>query len=64
MQNAATLTERIAQGDAVITCTRVARQVLLAVANYRLALELHVIDNGPGCPIPSKTDFTPAGVRA
>jgi two-component system nitrogen regulation sensor histidine kinase GlnL len=50
VQNAAqALTERIAQGDAVITLrTRVARQVTFGRQRYRLALELHVIDNGPG----------------
>lgn len=52
VQNAAqALTERIAQGDAVITLrTRVARQVTFGRQRYRLALELHVIDNGPGVP--------------
>jgi two-component system, NtrC family, nitrogen regulation sensor histidine kinase GlnL len=30
--------------------TRAARQVTLAKQRYRLALELHVIDNGPGIP--------------
>ena len=45
------LSERIAAGDAKITlCTRIARQVTLAKQRYRLALELHVIDNGPGIP--------------
>ena len=52
VQNAAqALTDRIAQGDAVITLrTRVARQVTFGRRRYRLALELHVIDNGPGVP--------------
>ncbi|RYF00521.1 MAG: PAS domain-containing sensor histidine kinase [Comamonadaceae bacterium] len=52
VQNAAqVLTERIAQGDALITLrTRVARQVTFGRQRYRLALELHVIDNGPGVP--------------
>ena len=52
VQNAAqALTERIAQGDAVITLrTRVARQVTFGRQRYRLALELHVIENGPGVP--------------
>lgn len=52
VQNAAqALTERIAAGDAVITLrTRVARQVTFGRQRYRLALELHVIDNGPGVP--------------
>ena len=45
------LTERIAQGDAQITFkTRVARQATFSKRRYRLALELHVIDNGPGIP--------------
>lgn len=52
VQNAAqALTERIAAGDATITLrTRVARQVTFGRQRYRLALELHVIDNGPGVP--------------
>lgn len=52
VQNAAqVLTERIVAGDAVITLrTRVARQVTFGRQRYRLALELHVIDNGPGVP--------------
>jgi two-component system nitrogen regulation sensor histidine kinase GlnL len=52
VQNAAqALSERIAAGDAVITLrTRVARQVTFGRQRYRLALELHVIDNGPGVP--------------
>ncbi|GAB4087900.1 nitrogen regulation protein NR(II) [Hydrogenophaga soli] len=42
---------RIAQGDASITFrSRVARQVTFGKQRYRLALELHVIDNGPGVP--------------
>ncbi|GAA4014400.1 nitrogen regulation protein NR(II) [Actimicrobium antarcticum] len=45
------LSERIASGDAVLTLqTRVARQVTLAKIRYRLALDLHIIDNGPGIP--------------
>ena len=32
----------------IILCTRIARQVTLAKQRHRLALELHVIDNGPG----------------
>jgi two-component system nitrogen regulation sensor histidine kinase GlnL len=45
------LVDRIAQGDAVVTFkTRVARQVTFGKQRYRLALELHVIDNGPGVP--------------
>ncbi len=52
VQNAAqALGERMAAGDAQITLrTRVARQVTLGRQRYRLALELHVIDNGPGVP--------------
>ena len=30
--------------------TRIARQVTLATARHRLALDLHIIDNGPGIP--------------
>ena len=45
------LAERIARGDANITFkTRIARQVTFGKQRYRLALELHVIDNGPGVP--------------
>jgi two-component system nitrogen regulation sensor histidine kinase GlnL len=52
VQNAAqALAPRIVQGDACITLrTRVARQVTFGKQRYRLALELHVIDNGPGVP--------------
>jgi len=45
------LSERIAVGDGQITFkTRVARQVTLTKQRHKLALELHVIDNGPGVP--------------
>ena len=45
------LSERIAQGDAeIVLRTRVARQITFGRQRYRLALELHVIDNGPGVP--------------
>jgi two-component system nitrogen regulation sensor histidine kinase GlnL len=45
------LSPRLAAGDACITFkTRVARQVTFGKQRYRLALELHVIDNGPGVP--------------
>jgi two-component system nitrogen regulation sensor histidine kinase GlnL len=45
------LSERIAQGDAqLIFRTRVARQSTFGKQRYRLALELHVVDNGPGVP--------------
>jgi two-component system nitrogen regulation sensor histidine kinase GlnL len=52
VQNAAqALAGRIATGDAEITLrTRVARQITFGRQRYRLALELHVIDNGPGVP--------------
>ncbi|SFC03601.1 nitrogen regulation protein NR(II) [Massilia yuzhufengensis] len=40
---------RIAAGDAeIVLRTRVARQVTLAKVRYGLALDLHIIDNGPG----------------
>jgi two-component system, NtrC family, nitrogen regulation sensor histidine kinase GlnL len=45
------LGERMAAGDASITFkSRIARQVTFGKKRYRLALELHVIDNGPGIP--------------
>ncbi|MEW6693912.1 MAG: nitrogen regulation protein NR(II) [Pseudomonadota bacterium] len=45
------LKDRIAAGDARITLrTRVQRQVTFGKRRFRLALELHVIDNGPGVP--------------
>jgi len=45
------LAGRIAVGDAQITFkTRIARQVTLTKQRHKLALELHVIDNGPGVP--------------
>ncbi len=45
------LEERIADGSARLTFkTRIGRQVLLGKARHKLALELHVIDNGPGVP--------------
>jgi two-component system nitrogen regulation sensor histidine kinase GlnL len=45
------LNERIAAGDARLTLrTRIARQVTFGKQRYKLALELHVIDNGPGVP--------------
>ncbi len=45
------LTERIVAGDAQITLrTRIARQITLGKHRYRLALELHIEDNGPGVP--------------
>jgi two-component system nitrogen regulation sensor histidine kinase GlnL len=43
------LAQRIAAGDAQLTFrTRIARQITFGKQRYRLALELHVIDNGPG----------------
>lgn len=45
------LTQRREAGDArVCFRTRVARQVTFGKHRHRLALELHVIDNGPGVP--------------
>ena len=51
-QNAAqALRARIAAGDAeIVLRSRVLRQVTFGRQRYRLALELHVIDNGPGVP--------------
>ena len=56
VRNAAqALESRIAAGDAeIVLRTRVARQVTIARARHRLALDLHVIDNGPGIPEPLK----------
>lgn len=43
--------QNIERGTAMLTFrTRIARQVTLGKQRYRLALELHVIDNGPGVP--------------
>jgi two-component system nitrogen regulation sensor histidine kinase GlnL len=45
------LADRINEGDAfIVLSTRIARQITLVKHRYRLALELHVIDNGPGIP--------------
>jgi two-component system nitrogen regulation sensor histidine kinase GlnL len=45
------LAERIAAGDAVLSLrTRVARQATFGRQRFRLALELHIEDNGPGVP--------------
>jgi len=45
------LSGRIAAGDACLTLrTRIARQTTFGKQRYKLALELHVIDNGPGIP--------------
>jgi two-component system, NtrC family, nitrogen regulation sensor histidine kinase GlnL len=44
-------TERIARGDAqIVLRTRVARQATFGRQRFRLALELHIQDNGPGVP--------------
>jgi two-component system, NtrC family, nitrogen regulation sensor histidine kinase GlnL len=52
VQNAAqALGERIATGDArIVLRTRASRQVTIGKQRFRLALELHVEDNGPGVP--------------
>ncbi len=45
------LESRIAAGDArIVLRTRIVRQVTIARARHRLALDLQVIDNGPGVP--------------
>jgi two-component system, NtrC family, nitrogen regulation sensor histidine kinase GlnL len=45
------LGERIGAGDGrIMLRTRVARQVTLGKQRFRLALELHIEDNGPGIP--------------
>jgi len=45
------LSERIAAGDGeIVLRSRINRQVTFGKQRYRLALELHVIDNGPGVP--------------
>ena len=45
------LAERIAEGEGrIVLRTRIARQVTLGKQRYRLALELHIEDNGPGVP--------------
>jgi two-component system nitrogen regulation sensor histidine kinase GlnL len=50
VRNAAeALAERIAEGRAqIVMRTRVARQATIARQRFRLALELHIQDNGPG----------------
>jgi two-component system nitrogen regulation sensor histidine kinase GlnL len=52
VRNAAeALAERIEHGSAqIVLRTRVGRQVTLGKHRYRLALELHIEDNGPGVP--------------
>jgi two-component system nitrogen regulation sensor histidine kinase GlnL len=45
------LADKINEGRAELTFrTRIARQSTFGKQRYRLALELHVIDNGPGVP--------------
>ncbi len=45
------MAERMAAGDAVLELrTRIARQVTIGKQRWRLALELHIEDNGPGVP--------------
>ena len=45
------LADQITEGAAqLIFSTRIARQTTFGKQRYRLALELHVIDNGPGVP--------------
>jgi two-component system nitrogen regulation sensor histidine kinase GlnL len=45
------LEQRIVAGDAQITLrTRIARHATIARRHVRLALDLHVVDNGPGVP--------------
>lgn len=45
------LDRRIAAGDAMLILrTRIARQVTIGKQRWRLALELHIEDNGPGVP--------------
>jgi two-component system, NtrC family, nitrogen regulation sensor histidine kinase GlnL len=45
------MAERIAAGDAMLTFrSRVGRQVTIGKQRWRLALELHIEDNGPGVP--------------
>jgi two-component system, NtrC family, nitrogen regulation sensor histidine kinase GlnL len=52
VRNAAeALKERIAAGDARIDLrTRIARNVTISKQLHKLALDLHIIDNGPGIP--------------
>lgn len=45
------LASRMGAGDAeLIFRSRIARSITLAKVRYRLALDLHIIDNGPGIP--------------
>jgi two-component system nitrogen regulation sensor histidine kinase GlnL len=52
-------------GDALIVLrTRVARQVTIGKQRFRLALELHIEDNGPGVPEASETASSTRWCRA
>ncbi len=42
--------EALAGEGEIVLCSRIARQVTIAKKRCRLALDLHVIDNGPGIP--------------
>lgn len=45
------LAPRMAKGDAeLILRSRIARSITIAKVRYRLALDLHIVDNGPGIP--------------
>ena len=45
------LAPRMAKGDAeLILRSRIARSITIAKIRYRLALDLHIVDNGPGIP--------------
>jgi two-component system nitrogen regulation sensor histidine kinase GlnL len=45
------LAPRMVNGDAELTLrTRIARSITIAKVRYRLALDLHIVDNGPGIP--------------
>ena len=45
------LADRVLEGDAeIVLRSRISRQVTFGKQRYRLALELHVIDTGPGIP--------------
>jgi two-component system nitrogen regulation sensor histidine kinase GlnL len=52
VRNAAqALAEQISAGDArMVLRTRIARQATIGKQRCRLALELHILDNGPGVP--------------
>ena len=45
------LSARIEKGDALIEVkTRVARSITIAKKRYKMGLDIHIIDNGPGIP--------------